>query len=126
MTKNHQTQVDPIENTELRSIVIHKEDSVTQDPLAEASFDMWGPFDNNTLTEEELGELTQSSENYEGRRQTISNGTCTFSGLQPGKYYYIREAITPDGYVTNTTGQWVQTTDSDDILSVSVTLRMFA
>ena len=41
--------------------------------------------------------------------------------LQPGKYYYIREAITPDGYVTNTTGQWVQTTDSDDILSVSVT-----
>ncbi len=79
------------------------------------------PFDSNNLTEEELGELTQSSENYEGRRQTVSSGTCTFSGLQPGKYYYIREAITPAGYVTNTTGQWVRTTDSDDILSVSVT-----
>ena len=121
VTKNQQTQVNPIENTELRSIVITKEDSETQAKLAGASFDMWGPFDSNNLTEEQLGNLTQSGENYEGRRQTTSDGTCTFSDLQPGKYYYIREAITPDGYVTNTTGQWVRTTDSDDILSVSVT-----
>lgn len=117
VTKNQQTQVDPIENTELRSIVITKNDSVTNAPLEDVSFDMWGPFDDNTLSEEEI-----IKGNFQ-RRTTDSNGTCTFSGLQPGKYYYIREASTPDGYVTNTTGQWVQTTaESDAELSVSVTV----
>lgn len=121
VSKNQQT-AEEIDNTQLRSIQVKKTDSKTGAALSGATFDIWGPYESK-LGEDASNALTVSDLSHIISGQTTENGTYTFSGLQPGKWYYIRETAAPAGYVINPEGQWVQATVSDDDLSVEVTFK---
>jgi uncharacterized surface anchored protein/protocatechuate 3,4-dioxygenase beta subunit len=117
--KDHRVEVNngtPVTNDQARSIIITKKDSKTGTVLSGAQFELYGPYDGNDLTEEEKSELnpTDNADKYAGASTPGENGAYTFSGLEAGKWYYVKETAAPSGYVLSTEVLAVQTTGSAD------------
>lgn len=121
---NHQTEV-TAENDQSRSIEVTKKDSVTAGVLGGASFELYGPYDGDTLTAEEKAGLNKSSDTYIGKKTTnTSKGQCTFSGLEPGKWYYLKEVGVPSGYKLSAEVKSIKTTEASSAnMRVSVDFR---
>ena len=124
MEANHQTEV-TAENDQSRSIEVTKKDSVTAGVLGGASFELYGPYDGDTLTAEEKAGLNKSSDTYIGKKTTnTSKGQCTFSGLEPGKWYYLKEVGVPSGYKLSAEVKSIKTTEASSAnMRVSVDFR---
>ena len=83
---NVQTEV-KVKNDPLVQAVLIKEDSVTAEALAGAVFELY--------SDSSYKDLVQGSEVSTG-----ADGRAVFKGLVPGKTYYYKEKIAPQGYVS--------------------------
>ena len=123
VSKNQRTEAPPIKNDELRSIKVVKEDSKKQAVKLEgASFELYGPYDSQQPLDE-IEKLTSSSDFFVGRQPTDNDGACTFAGLLPGKYYYLKEAKAPEGYALAGVTEVKTTEAQEEELAVAVTIK---
>lgn len=104
---NKQTAL-TVTNAPLKSIKVVKVDSkVNTVKLKDVTFEIYGPYDAE-------GSAIPDGHKALATKTTDSDGVCEFTGLVPGKWYYLKEVKPADGYVQNETIISVQTPAGDN------------
>ncbi|MDO4276594.1 MAG: prealbumin-like fold domain-containing protein [Eubacteriales bacterium] len=111
--KSGQQTVSTATNDTIKAINVIKQDStVTKTKLPGVQFEIYGPYDaSGTSLPEGAAKIDM--------RTTNDEGVCAFSGLIPGKWYYLKEVMAANGYALNEDIIPVQTKGVSDLAAIT-------
>ncbi len=111
--KSGQQTAVTVTNDALKTINVIKRDSeVAATKLPGVEFEIYGPYDASGTS------LPEGAVAID-KQTTNSDGVCEFTGLVPGKWYYLKEVQAANGYALNESIIPVQTTDGSDSATVT-------